>query len=135
MPAYIWTKNVHLDNPLTFEAVEGDPVLSPGWRGVYDYSTIEAVAGKVSGTDHNLAIQGLYRYIDPSSAEAAALEADGYTRVDWGAGLISEKAISDDLFLGGWKNGEAPRYFHPLPFETLNQSDGNVTNGYGLPQE
>ncbi len=135
MPAYIWTKNVHLDNPLTFEAVEGDPVLSPGWRGVYDYSTIEAVAGKVSGTDHNLAIQGLYRYIDPSSAEAAALEADGYTRVDWGAGLISDKAISDDLFLGGWKNGEAPRYFHPIPFETLNQSDGNVTNGYGLPQE
>lgn len=103
---------MELANPLTYDAVAGDPALTPGWRGVYDYSTIDAVAGKVTGTAHNLAIQGLYRYIDPAGAEAAALEADGYVKTDWGAGLISEKAISDDLFLGGWKDGEAPRYFH-----------------------
>lgn len=135
MPAYIWVKKVQLSNPLTFDAVPGDPARTPGWRGVYDYSTIEAVAGKVQGTNHNLAIQGLYRYIDPTSSEAAALEADGYAKTNWGADLISDKAINDDLFLGGWKNGEAPRYFHPIPYETLNQSKGNVTNGYGLPQE
>lgn len=135
MPAYIWIKNVELANPLTFDAVAGDPARTPGWRGVYNYSTIEAVAGKVTGTAHNIAIEGLYRYIEPGSAEATALEADGYTQYAWGAALIADNAINDDLFLGGWKQDEAPRYFHPMPFETLNQSKGNVTNGYGLPQE
>lgn len=135
MPAYIWVKKVRLDNPLIFDAVPDDPARTPGWRGVYDFSTIEAVAGKVSGTEHNLAIQGLFRYIDPDSAEAQNLEADGYVKTNWGVDLVGEKAINDDLFLGGWKDGEAPRYFHPIPFETLNQSKGNITNGYGLPQE
>ncbi len=143
MPGYIWTKLVHLDNPLTFDAVAGDPALTPGWRGVYDYSTIESVASKLTGTAHNLAIQGLYRYIDPNGDEAAALEADGYVKTSWGlpadaagaGGLLGTSAINDDNFLGGWVNGEAPRYFHPIPFEVLTQSGGSVTNGYGLPQE
>lgn len=135
MPAYIWIKNVELANPLVFDAVAGDPAQTPGWRGVYNYSTIEAVAGKVTGTAHNISIQGLDRYINPEGSEAAVLEADGYVKTDWGVGLVSDNAINDDLFLGGWKDGEAPRYFHPIPFETLNQSKGNVTNGYGLPQE
>lgn len=133
MPAYIWVKKVKLDNPLTFDAVAGDPARTPGWRGVYDYSKIEAVAGKVSGTDHNLAIQGLDRNL--TAEEIAAFEADGYVKTNWGADMIASGGIDDDLFLGGWKNGEAPRYFHAIPFETINQSKGNVTNGYGLPNE
>lgn len=135
MSAYIWVKKVKLDNPLTYDADPSNPALTPGWRGVYDYTTIDAVAGKVSGTNHNLAIQGLTKYIDPAGAEAAALEADGYVKTTWGASLVADNGISMDNFLGGYVKDQAPRYFHPMPFETLNQSMGQVTNGYGLPQE
>lgn len=135
MPAYIWVKNVKLANPLTYDADPSNPALTPGWRGVYDYASIASVAGKVTGTDHNLAIEGLNRYIDPAGAEAAALEADGYVKTAWGANLVADTGVDMDNFLGGYVKDQAPRYFHPIPFETLNQSKGNVTNGYGLPQE
>lgn len=135
MSNYIWVKQVKLDNPLTYDAVPNDPALTPGWRGVYDYTTIESVAGKVTGTKHNLAIQGLYKHIEPGSSEAQALEADGYVQTAWGQPLTTDDGISEDNFLGGWVNGQAPRYFHAIPFETINQSKGNVTNGYGLPNE
>lgn len=134
---YIWTKLVEKENPLTFDADPSDPALFPGWRGQYDYSKLDAVASKVKGTAHNLAIKGLFEYIDPNGAEAAALEADGYTQVKWGAGVVEQKAtIFDRNILSGLgEEGAAPRYYHPIPFETLNQSKGKVTNGYGLPQQ
>lgn len=137
IPAYIWIKNVKLDNSLTFDRDESNPALTPGWRGQYDYSGIAAVASKVSGTEHNLAIQGLFKYIDPNGAEAAALEADGYTRQDWGVEIVKQRAtIFDRNILGGLGTaGNAPRYYHPIPQETLTQSKGQVTNGYGLPQK
>lgn len=28
-----------------------------------------------------------------------------------------------------------PRYYWPIPFETLSKSKGKITNGYGLAQE
>ena len=137
IPAYIWIKNVKLENSLTFDRDESNPALMPGWRGQYDYSGIAAVASKVSGTEHNLAIQGLFEYIDPNGAEAAALEADGYTRQDWGVEIVKQRAtIFDRNILGGLGTaGNAPRYYHPIPQETLTQSKGRVTNGYGLPQK
>ncbi|MCR5361182.1 MAG: RagB/SusD family nutrient uptake outer membrane protein [Bacteroidales bacterium] len=136
IPAYIWIKEVKLDNTLTYDRDESDPALTPGWRGQYDYSTIAAVASKVTGTDHNLAIKGLFNYIDPNGAEAAALEADGYVRQDWGVEIVKQrKTIFDRNILGGLgTEGNAPRYYHPIPLETITQSKGQVTNGYGLPQ-
>ena len=134
---YIWTKMVHLDNPLTFDPDPSNPALFPGWRGQYDYSTVADVKAKVKGTDHNLAIKGLFEYIAPGSDEAKALEADGYTQVNWGEDVISEEnGIFDRNLLSGLGTaGNAPRYYHPIPFETLTQSKGKVTNGYGLPQK
>ena len=61
---------MHLSSPLTFDPDESDPALYPGWRGQYDYSTTSV---KVTGTDHNLAIEGLFNYIDPDGAEAKKL--------------------------------------------------------------
>lgn len=134
IPAYVWIKKVHLDNPLVFDRVEGDPARCPGYRGVADYSKTD-VAGIVSGTDHNIAVQGLFKYIAPGSAEALALEADGYEQTNWGCDIVAEK---DELFntnmLIGIETTDVPLYFHPLTYETLTQSKGGVTNGYRLPQ-
>ena len=136
---YIWTKLVDISgNEVavnTHNRVEGDPVLSPGWRGGYDYTTTTS-SGAVVGTKHNLAIEGLFEYIDPEGAEAAALEADGYTKTDWAIGMVKEKnGLWDYNMLSGIDNSDVPLYFHPLPLTTLQQSKGQVTNGYGLPQE
>lgn len=133
---YIYTKKVHRDAPLTFDADESNPALYPGWRGQYDYSKTD-VAGKVMGTDHNLAIKGLFHYIDPESAEAKALEDEGYVKSDWGITLVKyADHYTDSNLLPGVKEGNVPpRYYWPIPFETLSKSNGKVTNGYGLPQE
>lgn len=134
---YIWTKLVEKDNPLTFDADPSDPALFPGWRGQFDYTKLDAVASKVKGTAHNLAIEGLFEYIDPNGAKAAALEADGYTKTNWGIDIVAQKnGLFDRNVLSGLgEAGAAPRYYHPIPFETLNQSKGQVTKGYGLPQQ
>src|SRR5574344_77684 len=133
---YIYTKSIARDNPLTYDAVAGDPVLSPGWRGVYDYTKIAAVASVVSGTKHNLAIMGLFNYIDPDSIEGKALVAAGYSKVPWGIEMVNQKdQLYDYNILSGIDLTDVPLHYHPLPLETLQQSKGQITNGYGLPQE
>lgn len=134
---YIWTKLVEKENPLTYDADPSDPALFPGWRGQYDYSKLDAVASKVKGTAHNLAIKGLFEYIDPEGPIAKDLEDEGYTRTNWGIDIVAQKnTLFDRNVLSGLgEDGAAPRYYHPIPFETLNQSKGKVTNGYGLPQQ
>lgn len=134
---YIWTKYVHIgDNTtavVTQEAPsESDPALYPGWRGIYNWSEIAQ-----SGEPKNLAIKGLYNYIDPNGAEAAALEADGYTKVKWGINVwenLNAKGMFSAI-LDGVESREnlAPRYFHPMPLTVIDQSNGKVTNGYKLP--
>lgn len=131
-PAYIWTKKV-AGATLVYNGVEGDPVMWPAWRGTYDYATLGV---SVSGTEHNLAIEGLFKFIPEDSAEAAALVAAGYEKVAYG----SEYADNESNFVGGMMSGvkdpkDVPRYFMPIPYETLAQSKGAVTNGYGLPNE
>ena len=37
--------------------------------------------------------------------------------------------------LSGIDKCSVPRHYHPLPLTTIQQSKGQVTNGYGLPQE
>ena len=84
-----------------------------------------------------MAIKGLFEYITPDSDEAKALEAEGYVKTNWGVDVVAEEAgIYDRNLLSGLgTSGNAPRYYHPIPFETLTQSKGHVTNGYGLPQK
>ena len=136
---YVWTKLVDLSGKKvgvnTHNRVEGDPARTPGWRGVYDYTTTTS-SGAVVGTKHNLAIEGLFEYIDPAGDKAKALEADGYKKTDWAVGMVKEKnGLWDYNMLSGIDNSDVPLYFHPLPLTTLQQSKGQVTNGYGLPQE
>jgi len=133
---YILTKNVKLDKPLTYDSPNvTDPVLFPGWRGQYDWATT-AVANKVKGTDHNVAIKGLFKYIDPNGAEAAALLKEGYNLTDWAIDIVNNQTSYDRNILSGIKSADAPpRYFFPIPFETISKSNGKITNGYGLPQQ
>jgi hypothetical protein len=136
---YVWTKLVDISGNgkgvNTRNRVDGDPVRCPGWRGIYDYTQISAVAGIVTGTTHNLAIEGLFEYIDPAGEKAKALEADGYKKVDWASKMVSEQGtLWDYNMLSGIDLSDVPLYYHPIPRETLDQSKGNVTNGYGLPQ-
>ncbi len=147
-PAYIYTKKVALANPLTFDCPSADtivangPVLNtatyPAWRGQYNYSTLAAVASKVTGTTHNIAIQGLFRYINPAGPEAAALVAAGYAKTNWGVDMTAAAAVlayQRNILSGITSAGDPPRYYWPIPSETISKSKGQVTNGYGLPQQ
>ncbi|MEJ6980607.1 RagB/SusD family nutrient uptake outer membrane protein [Pedobacter sp. P351] len=135
IPAYVWTRMVNLPNPLTYDADITNPALYPGWRGQYNYSTLAAVSSKVVGTNHNVAIQGLFRYIAPGSAEAVLLQSQGYVRTNWGIDIVSfEAAYKRNTLSGITSAGDPPRYYWPLPSETIRQSKGKVTNGYGLAQ-
>ena len=135
---YIWTKYVQIGGnvaTVTQTPVETDPALYPGWRGIYNWT-----ATAYTATARNLAIKGLYNYIDPVGAEAAALKADGYTQVEWGRKIWNDanaKAMLNAAILDGVVGREtsAPRYFHPLPLTVIDQSKGKVTNGYGLPNK
>ncbi|MBV3124758.1 hypothetical protein KSU80_16485 [Phocaeicola dorei] len=108
--------------------------MYPGWRGQYDYSTTPV---KVTGTDHNLAIEGLFNYIDPDGAEAKRLLDEGYTQDDWGVTLVkyADHYTNSNLLPGVKEGNVPPRYYWPIPFETLSKSKGKITNGYGLAQE
>ena len=136
---YIWTKHVQL-NPGSSAAVvtqestnPNDPARFPGWRGIYNWNA----AAHASVTAKNLAIKGLYNYIDPNGSEAAALEADGYVKTDWAIKMLqgTNPAMYRAAILDGVVGREnmAPRYYHPMPLTVIDQSKGKVTNGYGLP--
>jgi starch-binding outer membrane protein, SusD/RagB family len=136
---YVWTKFVQIGGPTAVVTQEStnpnDPGLFPGWRGIYNWGATAHTA-----TAKNLAIKGLYNYIDPASAEATALQADGYTKVNWGINIWKDantKAMLNAAILDGvvGRENSAPRYFHPIPLTVIDQSKGKVTNGYGLPNK
>jgi hypothetical protein len=135
---YVWTKFVQVGGAVatvTQTPVDTDPALYPGWRGIYNWGV-----AAYTTTARNLAIKGLYNYIDPNGSEAKALVADGYARVNWGITVWNDanaKAMLNASILDGVVGREtsAPRYFHPMPLTVIDQSKGNVTNGYGLPNK
>lgn len=162
--SFVWTKFVNIKdvdpslNLLTTQSPEGItnadpnyPVLVPGWRGTSDLWTdyIGTLAEqdpaeydplKPSGNKVNLAIRGLYEYINPDGAVAAALEADGYVKSDWGSNMIAnESQYTSDIFKGYpdsyYDAGEPPRYNRAIPFTTLAASNGLITQGYGHASE
>jgi hypothetical protein len=131
---YIWIKMVPLTNPRTFDPDITNPALYPGWRGQYDYKTIAAVTNNVVGTNHNVAIQGLFSYIDPAGAPAATLVAGGYVKTNWGIDIVNNNASYQYNILSGITSvTDPPRIYHSIPSETVSKSKGKITNGYGLP--
>jgi len=135
---YIWTKSVDAKSEkgyrLTTQSTDDtDPVLYPGWRGVFN--DWEGYTGKSiynSNPGTNLAIKGLFEYIDPNGAEAAALEAQGYTKTAWGATLVEYKDEYSTYVFRGFVDGEAPIYFVPFTSSAVKASNGKITNGYGF---
>ncbi len=108
------------------------PVKCPGWRGNSDAWTDKGFTA--SSGKRNLAIKGLYRYIDPNGVEAAALVAQGYVKTDWGSKIVQYKdQYTSDIFKG-YQAGDPPRYLLPLSSETIAKSKGLITNGYGFSQ-
>lgn len=133
LPAYIWTKQVE-GATLTYDCTDKtDPVQFPGWRGVLDFAKLGLT---VNGTTHNTAIKGLFEYIDPNGTIAAQLEQEGYVRTAWGSTLAENIDIYLSNILPGITSKESvPCYYWAIPYETISQSKGKVTNGYGLPQQ
>ena len=116
------------------------PVRFPGWRGNCDLWASFNKDFIPSVGKRNLAIQGLFRYIDPSGPEAAALEADGYVKTSWGKGIIDNTDhYTANIFKGYpdsyYAAGTPPRYLLPLSSETIAQSNGLISNGYGFSQQ
>lgn len=112
------------------------PVRFPSWRGNCDlWPAYLYTTGK-----RNLAIQGLFRYINPTSPEATALVAAGYVKTAWGANIVANKdQYTTNIFKGYPDNyyttGVPPRYLLPLSSETISKSNGLISNGYGFAQQ
>ena len=135
---YIWTKAVDAKAAygyrLTTQSTdETNPVLYPGWRGQND--SWETYGCVYKSTTTNIAIKGLFKYIDPLGAEAAALVKDGYKQMDWGKTIVdNEKEYSTTVF-SGYEAGKAPIYLVPMNSNTISSSNGKITNGYGFAQK
>jgi hypothetical protein len=111
------------------------PVRFPSWRGNADAWTAQGYT-PASG-NRNLAIKGLFNYIDPNGTEAAALVAQGYRRTNWGINIVTyEGQYTTNVFKGYtdafYAAGMPPRYLLPLPSESVTKSNGLITNGYGF---
>jgi|WetSurMetagenome_2_1015567.scaffolds.fasta_scaffold11414_2 starch-binding outer membrane protein, SusD/RagB family len=112
------------------------PVRFPSWRGNCDlWPAYTATTGK-----RNLAIQGLFKYINPAGAEATALVAAGYVKTAWGSNIVANKDQYTTSIFKGYTDayyaaGVPPRYLLPLSSETISKSNGLITNGYGFAQE
>ena len=142
---YIYTKSVNvadlgMTKMLTTQNTVADtdptyPVRFPSWRGNSDAWT--TLGYTVSAGNRSLAIKGLFNYIDPSGTEAAALVAAGYKKTNWGISIVNnEGQYTTSIFKGYpdayYSAGVPPRYLFPLTSETITQSNGLITNGYGF---
>jgi len=121
-----------LGSARTYDPDITNPDLYPGWRGQYDYKNIAAVS--VAGTKHNVAIQGLFTYIDPAGAQATTLQGQGYVKTNWGIDIVNNFASYQYNILSGITLAtDPPRIYHSIPSATTINSKGKITNGYGLP--
>ena len=153
-PAYVWTKMVNAKEVLGYRLTMQTPggltegtdeygLLVPGWRGQHDdWLSVVLDDGKPESTINqdktNVAIQGIFRYIDPESAEAKDLEARGYKKTAWGANSYATPAYEaqwSSEFMCGYSDADyaakkAPIYLIPMR-ETVLKTTG-LTNGYGF---
>lgn len=133
--SYVWTKLVDAKSlyghRLTAQCPvdkQDDPVLYPGWRGQNDDWTAHGLDYGVDNPKTNLAIKGLFKPL--STDEVAALEADGYTKENWGVDLVDNRDEYDKYLFLDYDYVSAPIYLWPF---TPNQiAAGGFTNGYGF---
>ena len=131
---YVWTKMVDAKaiygHRLTAQCPQGqenDPVLYPSWRGQNDdWESYGASYG--SNTATNLAIKGLFTPL--SDEEIAALEADGYSKTEWGKGIVDNAVEYTTYLFYQYDYNKAPIYL--FPFSPNTMSTGGFTNGYGF---
>ncbi|MEO6729843.1 MAG: RagB/SusD family nutrient uptake outer membrane protein [Ferruginibacter sp.] len=111
------------------------PVRFPSWRGNADLWN--ALGYTTTAGNRNLAIKGLFNYIDPAGAEAAALVAQGYKKTNWGINIVTNEGQYTTSVFKGYPDayftaGVPPRYLFPLTSETVAKSNGLIKNGYGF---
>ena len=136
---YIFTKSVDAKSEygyrLTTETPAGkenDPVLYPGWRGQRDDWESEGCNYK-NNYKTNLAIKGLFSYIDPNGEEAKELEADGYKKVNWGKDIVNNADEYYKYEFYDYDYVHAPIYLWPFTPNVL--TTGGFLNGYGFSNE
>ena len=136
--AYIWTKLVDAKtiygHRLTAQCPSdkvNDPVLYPGWRGQKDNWEEMGLNYGSSTPATNLAIKGLFEIV--SEEEAASLESQGYTKVNWGIDLVDNRDEYDKYLFWDYDYVSAPIYL--WPFTPNVMAAGGFTNGYGCKQE
>lgn len=149
-PAYVWTKMVDAKAEYGYRLTmqtpagkENDPVLYPAWRGQHDdWVSVAVEDGKSEATINqgatNVAIKGLFKYIEPGSAEAQALEADGYAQEEWGKNILASPARIAQWgseFMIGYTDADyaakkAPIYL--VPMEEVVCTTSGLKNGYGF---
>ncbi|HEX6428233.1 MAG TPA: RagB/SusD family nutrient uptake outer membrane protein [Niastella sp.] len=143
IPLYIYTRSVNVSSlgmtkMLTTQntVAETDqtyPVRFPSWRGNSDaWSQFTPSSG-----NRNLAIQGLFKFIDSTSTDGLALKAAGYKVTPWGSNIVTYEGQYTTAIFKGYPDayysaGVPPRYLFPIPTESITKSYGNVTNGYGF---
>jgi hypothetical protein len=114
------------------------PVKFPGWHGNCDlWASINPLFVPSNGT-RNLAIHGLFRYIDPAGAEATTLMTAGYAKKAWGSDIVANvgqyttnKGYTDAYY----EAGVPSRYLLLLSSGTISKSNELITNGYGFARE
>ncbi|WP_321518047.1 RagB/SusD family nutrient uptake outer membrane protein [uncultured Bacteroides sp.] len=135
---YIWTKAIDAKSTFGYRLTTqctntSDPVLYPGWRGQND--AWESLGCVYKSTTTNIAIKGLFNYIDPYGTEATALLAAGYKQVDWGKTIVDNENEYLTTVFCGYQEGKAPIYLVPMNSNTISTSNGKITNGYGFAQK
>ena len=114
----------------TPSAMENDPVLYPGWRGVNDDWSAYGLDYK-GKNETNLAIKGLFTKL--TAAEVAVLKADGYNGVAWGSALVENYDEYYTYLFYKFDYNMAPIYLFPFTPNTM--ITGGFTNGYGFASE
>jgi hypothetical protein len=147
--ASIYTKEVTVANSGLTDILTGNcyvsetdplyPVLFPGWRGT---ATDWVAPSSVTLKKTMLAIKGLFKPL--TSAEATAAIAAGYKKVNYGLDLVSEASkpweVNPDGVFGGYPPGDfaanySPLYLVAIPSTTIQYAGGNISNGYGFPNQ
>lgn len=150
---YIWTMTVNgkaiTGHRLTTQTPEGldktsdeYATLFPGWRGQNDdweaagqaIGVNESNIAKylTAGDKTNLAVQGIFNYIAPDSAEAKALEARGYKKTAYASNIVKYAAEYLDYLFYDYDYTSAPIYL--MPYTPNIITTGGFTNGYGFRQ-
>jgi starch-binding outer membrane protein, SusD/RagB family len=164
LPAYVWTKLVDAKKEFGYRLTMSTPagldkssdlyaISYPAWRGQHDnWQAAKDYQINTRGNNvkvnvvedyTNLAIQGLFNYIAPGSAEAQALEARGYKQTNWAIGMYQKNGEDDanteaewsSKFMGGYSDADyaakkAPIYLIPMELTVLKTA--GLVNGYGF---